>query len=404
MKGSRDISGRLKRCALFCLLLASFSTRLFGAEIEDRFSRLREEQVQGKIAKADEVASRIDVMRSQLEEERKNALKSQERIWQEYTQSLEVERKKLSEQISTLDERQKLFESELDRKREQDVLRLKEREDEISRMMHEMDRLRSEAVQDQQTFETQAREAQSRTRTVPGEDGSYEVLKNNSIKVANMPARELMGNTRFAPRQVRSEYYIEIGDILDIDVWRVPDLTRSVSVRPDGRISMPVVGDLEVVGLTLTELRELLTEKISEYVWSPQISISIQQFGGRKFIILGEVGGPGVYRFQNDISLVEAIALAGGMKEYAKKGKIAIIRGDVRKSPQVKIISANFANILKQGMLSENLAILPNDIIYVGRDIVGDSRAFLDDVVNPFFDTALDYFVLHSASREDHNS
>ncbi len=380
------------------------SSLLSAAEIEDRFARLREDQIQAKTAKADEVASRIEVMRSQLEEERKNALKSQEKIWQEYTQSLEVERKKLSEQISSIDERQKLFESELDRKREQDVLRLKEREDEINRMMHEVDRLRAEAVQDQRTMEDEVREAQSRTRVIPGGEGSYEVLQNNSIKVANMPARELIGNSRFAPRQVRSEYYIEIGDILDIDVWRVPDLTRSVSVRPDGRISMPVVGDLEVVGLTLVELRELLTEKISEYVWSPQISISIQQFGGRKFIILGEVGAPGVYRFQNDISLVEAIALAGGMKEYAKKGKIAIIRGDVRKQPQVKIISANFQNILKQGMLTENLAILPNDILYVGRDIVGDSRAFLDDVVNPFFDTALDYFVLHSASRADHNS
>jgi polysaccharide export outer membrane protein len=196
---------------------------------------------------------------------------------------------------------------------------------------------------------------------------------------------------------VQLDTLLRILDVLNIEVWRVADLSRSVTVRPDGRISMPVVGDLDAIGLSLVQLKELLTQKFSDYVWNPQVSISIQTFGGRKFIILGEIRGPGVYRYQQDISLVEAIALAGGFKEFSKTGKIMIIRGDIRKQPQVKIISANMNNFFKKGMLTENLTILSNDIIYVGKDILGDYRDIIDQFIAPSLGVPTNFFVLRSA-------
>lgn len=402
-----------EKAAIFFLLGGIIALPLANAvEVDDRYTQMRQEEINAKQAKSEELANKILTLQKQLEEERKALAKSQEKIWNEYTQSLETDRKKLKDQMLVLDERQKMFEEELNKKRDQDQLTIQDKQDLIKSSMLEVERLRAELVEDRKAFEAHVQELKNRPQTSIQEsstnknsnDKSSEVLSNNVIKVANGPLREILGDEQYRSRNVRPEYYVEIGDILDIDVWRVPDLSRSVPVRPDGRISMPVVGDLDVVGLSLVEVRDLLTQKFSEYVWNPQVSISIRQFGGRKFIILGEVGGPGVYRYQNDINLVEAIALAGGFRESSRRGKIMVIRGDIRKQPQVKIITANLQNLLAKGMLTENIAIMPNDIIYVGKDLVSDYKDVITNVINPFFDTAINYFVLHAASRTDHNS
>lgn len=400
LKGTRYL------LAFAFILFLSPSSTLHAAQTHDRLTQMRQEEMDAKQAKADELASRAIALQKQVEEERRNVAKSQEKIWQEYTQSSEIERKKLKDQMTVLDERQKMFEEELTRKREQDNVLLGEKESEARRLTLEMDRLRVELEQDRKAYEAHLEELKNRPEPPPASPQNLsqpgtpsEVLPDGAVRVA-----ETGGANLPRPRNARGEYYVEMGDILDVDVWRVPDLSRSVPVRPDGRISMPVVGDLAVEGMTLVQVRDLLTEKFSEYVWNPQVSISIRQFGGRKFIILGEIAGPGVYRFEHEISLLEAIALSGGFKERSRRGKIMIIRGDIHKQPQVKIISANMENVLRRGMISENINILPNDIIYVGKDIIGDYREVLDNVVAPFFDTAIDYFVLHSASRADHNS
>ncbi len=396
---------------LLAMLLMAITT-VKAAEVDDRMTQMRKEEIQAKQARADELANKITIMQQHLEEERKSAAKAQEKIWQDYNQSLEAERKKAKDQMSVIDERQKAFEEEMDKKRQQDAVALQIKQDDVKRVMLETERLRAELEEDRKAFDAHLQEIKSRPQQAVGAIApnaaagakSSELLENKSMKVALGSASEVLGDSEFRARAVRPEYYVEIGDILDIDVWRVPDLSRSVPVRPDGRISMPVVGDLDVVGLSLVEVRDLLTTKFADYVWNPQVSISIRQFGGRKFIILGAVGGPGVYRYQNDISLLEAIALAGGFTEFSRSGKVMVVRGDIKKQPQVKMISANMENVLKKGMLTENITVMPNDIIYVGKDIIGDYNDVIKNVISPFFDTAINYFVLHSASRSDHNS
>lgn len=111
-----------------------------------------------------------------------------------------------------------------------------------------------------------------------------------------------------------AEYTIGLGDILDVSVWQWPDLTMpSVIVRPDGKISFPLVGDVQAEGLTLTALDAVLTGRLEEFIKAPEVSVSIAQFGGRKVIVLGEVGSQGVYAPTGKTSVLEVVALAGGV-------------------------------------------------------------------------------------------
>lgn len=175
------------------------------------------------------------------------------------------------------------------------------------------------------------------------------------------------------------EYYIGIGDVLDISLWQIPDLSKpEVIVRPDGKISLPLISDVQAVGLTITQLDEEITLKYTAYVRDPQVSVMIRNFGGSKVIVLGEVARPGVYSFTGDIRIVEALALAGDCTKYAVRNNVLIIRGDIHKSPTV--ISSNILAFLKDAKLSENVLIQPQDVIFVPRSLIGNINTFLQEI------------------------
>ncbi len=392
------------RLMLAAVFLFSQSGMGLAAELEDRWSRVQEEEINAKQAKINDLKGKIEVLSKQVEDERKTTAASQEKIWKEYKHGVEAERKALQDQLNALEERGSLFEKELDKKREQDQIQIREKQDQIQSLISQVDFLNKQIIEDRKTYEEQSRAlkdaAQKQTAASGGSaPQTGENVSNNSIRLSGGSAYTDQGYRSQSFKTARPEYYIEIGDALAIDVWRVPDLTREVTVRPDGRISMPIVGDIDVVGMTLVEFRDVLTKKFTEYVWNPQVSISVRQFGGRKFVILGEVRGPGVYRFQQDISLIEGIALAGGFAPNAKRGRVMVIRGDIRRDPQVKIITANMENVLRKGMLSENLTLMPNDIVYVTKDFLGDYRDVIDNIITPTFGAGTDFFVLRSAIR-----
>ena len=382
----------------------------YSDDVTDRFVRLKQDELRAKEQKVNDILNHIKSIESQVSEEQKEARLAQEKIWQDYSASLEIERKNLKDQLNSIDDRSRLFESEFEKKKQQDNLRSMEKQEEMKRLMAQAERLKLELDQDRKYLDAKVAEVKARDSVVKVQTDTHadepvgtsnEVLQNGTIRITP-------GDGSFADEaKLRGgddsgeEYFLEIGDAVDIDVWRVPDLTRTVVVRPDGRISIPLVGDLDVAGMSLVDLRTVMTKKFSEYIINPQVSISIRQFGGRKFIVLGEVAGPGVYRYQQDISLIEALALAGGFNAKAKKGKVMIIRGDIRKEPQVKIITANMQNLLNKGMLTENISVKPNDIIYVGKDLLTDYNEIINNLIKPSFATAVDYYVVKSARRED---
>ena len=179
--------------------------------------------------------------------------------------------------------------------------------------------------------------------------------------------------------QVAPEYVIGLEDVLGISVWQNEELTMEVAVRPDGRISYPLIGDLPAMGLTLNELDIIITGRLREYVREPQVSIMIKKLGGKKVIVLGEVKSPGVYRFTGEAKLLEVIGLANGFTEDATLKNVLVIRGDIR-NDRAKANSINVAKVWKEGRMDNNVLIEPMDIVYVPRSTIGNLNLFLRQI------------------------
>jgi polysaccharide export outer membrane protein len=131
----------------------------------------------------------------------------------------------------------------------------------------------------------------------------------------------------------KSEYVIGAGDVLLISVWRNPELTVEVPVRPDGKLSMPLVDDVHAEGLTTLELKQLLTRALSEYVANPDVTVVVRQVLSKRVHLVGGVVRSGPIVLQRDTRVLDALSQAGGFTTFADKGDIKIIRrvdnGDV---------------------------------------------------------------------------
>lgn len=199
---------------------------------------------------------------------------------------------------------------------------------------------------------------------------------------------------------VEREYYIDVGDILDISVWQITDLSKpEVIVRPDGKISFPLIGDIKAEGLTLTQLDNSITEKLKTYVKTPEVSIMIRRFGeqANKVSILGEVTAPGVYKFSSPPSVTEVVASAGGYTKYSVINSIMVIRGaGMGRKPEA--IRINLAHILKGNKYSNNISLKPNDIIYVPRSFIGNMNTFME-LIQP----AISEYMQTMDARRFHN-
>jgi polysaccharide export outer membrane protein len=142
----------------------------------------------------------------------------------------------------------------------------------------------------------------------------------------------------FAQVVIRSEedppnaYAIGIGDVIDISVWKNPELSVTVPVRPDGRVSVPLLGDIQAAGMTPRALTEDLSQKFKEFVTSPSVSVVIKEIHSRKVYVTGEVATPGAYDLQPRTKLMQVLAMAGGLTPYSKR-KVVVLR-DSRDSPR----------------------------------------------------------------------
>lgn len=129
-------------------------------------------------------------------------------------------------------------------------------------------------------------------------------------------------------------YGIGIGDVLEISVWKNPDLSVTVPVRPDGRISVPLLGDVQAAGMTPLALKQTLTQGFKEYVTAPGVSVVVKEIHSRRIFITGEVAHPGAYDLQPNTKLMQALALAGGMTPYARRRVVLLRDGRDGKADQ----------------------------------------------------------------------
>jgi len=122
------------------------------------------------------------------------------------------------------------------------------------------------------------------------------------------------------------EYVIGPEDVLEIDVWNNPALSKRVPVRPDGKISMPLIRDVTVAGMTALQVREKLTEAFGQFVGSPEVTVTIAEINSYKIFVQGEVAHPGAYPIKSRTTLVQVIAMSGGFTQWAEKSNIVVIR------------------------------------------------------------------------------
>ncbi len=153
-------------------------------------------------------------------------------------------------------------------------------------------------------------------------------------------------------------YVIGAQDVLMIKVWREMDFTGPYTVRPDGKISMPLVGDVQASGLTPERLGEQLKQALSNFINSPDVTVSLQTVGSKKFYITGEVNRAGEYTLATPTKVFDALSNAGGFRDFANKKKIIIIRGTER-------IKFNYQDILKGKNLEQNIFLENGDTIVV---------------------------------------
>lgn len=126
------------------------------------------------------------------------------------------------------------------------------------------------------------------------------------------------------------EYKIGVDDLLDIAVWNVAELQKTVPVRPDGNVSLPLVNDVLAAGLTPMELRDQLTKKLALFIKNPDVSVVVREIRSLKVSVIGQVRAPGRYDIKSPSTVLDAIALAGGLTEFAGRRNITVLRSSQR--------------------------------------------------------------------------
>jgi polysaccharide export outer membrane protein len=158
------------------------------------------------------------------------------------------------------------------------------------------------------------------------------------------------------------EYLIGPEDVLDITVWKnCPDLCRTVPVRPDGKLSLPLVNDVQASGLTPMDLRQHLTEQLAEYIPSPEVSVIVREVHNFKVAVVGAVKMPGDYEIKSQATVLELIARAQGLTEFANRDKIVVLRQKGAKTDRIKF---NYRKVA-EGDDEDNFYVRAGDIIVV---------------------------------------
>jgi len=163
---------------------------------------------------------------------------------------------------------------------------------------------------------------------------------------------------------VSSEYIIGAEDVLDVTVWRNPDLSKQVQVRPDGRISMPIIRDITAVGKTPTQLAEEMMMKLKEYVQNPVVSVTLKEVNSSNIFVLGEIARPGRYPLKSKTTLLQGITIAGGFTPIAARNQIVIFRF-TDNAPGMKRLTASYDDIVLRGGIAENFELKSGDTVVV---------------------------------------
>jgi len=153
-------------------------------------------------------------------------------------------------------------------------------------------------------------------------------------------------------------YVIGAEDVIFIKVWRDNDVSGQFLVRPDGRISVPLIGDVTASGRTPEQLEKDIADRLSKFIREPQVNVGILAVGSKKYFILGEVNKPGSFPLVVPTNVLEALVNAGGFRDFANETKILILRGD-------KVFTFNYKQVTRGKKTEQNILLEPGDKIIV---------------------------------------
>jgi polysaccharide export outer membrane protein len=188
---------------------------------------------------------------------------------------------------------------------------------------------------------------------------------------ANPADNSIVSDTASAPTPTPSNtinahddsFVIGNDDVLAVNVWKEPDVSRSVPVRSDGKISLPLVGEVQASGETPLKLEKDIAFRLKNFIDEPEVTVIVQQINSHKFNILGQVSKPGSYPLTNNATVLDAIALAGGFRDFAKQKSIYVLRQNADGSQ--KRIHFNYKEVVKGRNPDQNIKLEPRDTIVV---------------------------------------
>ncbi|MBL7071606.1 MAG: polysaccharide biosynthesis/export family protein [Candidatus Omnitrophica bacterium] len=271
-------------------------------------------------------------------------------------------------------------------------------------------------------------------------DGKIAYPLTGTIQAAGFTTEQLQdkmkeGLSRYI--KLPTESIMEPGDEVEVFVWKHNDLSRTLTVRGDGNITYPLIGTIKAAGLNAYQLQDMMEEKLAEYIKFPDVSILIRKItgeevvgvsnkdvddlvvfissytdekiikitditvevvssAGNKVLVFGEVGNEGIYLYKGTITVLEAIAMAGGIRTTGKRESIIVVSGNMTDNPQARRI--NLFRILRKGTPKTDIVLTPNDVIYVPRTFIADVNRFYADI-QPTLDQGMSIFDWRDAAR-----
>ena len=165
-----------------------------------------------------------------------------------------------------------------------------------------------------------------------------------------------------AAAQQVPDYALNAGDTLDIAVWKEPDLTKSVIVRPDGKFSFPMVGEVAAAGRSVAHIEAEVTTRLKPYMPEPVVSIAVKNLDGCKIYVIGQVSKAGAFVMNPRINVLQALSLAGGMTPFAAVNDIVVLRGS---GTAQHALPFHYGEVVKGHNLSQNLLLEAGDVVIV---------------------------------------
>jgi polysaccharide export outer membrane protein len=161
---------------------------------------------------------------------------------------------------------------------------------------------------------------------------------------------------------VEDFYHVGPGDVVEISVWKDESLSRSLIIPPDGMLSFPLIGDINVANLTVADIRQTVTKRISEFFPDATVTVMLSEINSLRAYVIGKVNSPGVYQIGMDTTVMQILAMAGGLNPFASEGSIHILR---RENQETSKIPFDYREVLKGRNLEQNITLRRGDVIVV---------------------------------------